>query len=81
MRIGVTYENGEIFQHFGHTETFKLYDVENRQIKNTQVVDTNGQGHSALASFLTNAGESRWGYPGRQSQRSMRLPGINLRIA
>ena len=56
MRIGVTYENGEIFQHFGHTETFKLYDVENRQIKNTQVVDTNGQGHGALASFLTNAG-------------------------
>ena len=56
MRIGVTYENGEIFQHFGHTETFKLYDVENGQIKNTQVVDTNGQGHGALASFLTNAG-------------------------
>ena len=55
MRIGVTYENGEIFQHFGHTETFKLYDVENGQIKNTQVVDTNGQGHGALASFLTNA--------------------------
>lgn len=56
MRIGVTYENGEIFQHFGHTEQFKLYDVENGEIKNTQVVDTNGQGHGALASFLTNAG-------------------------
>ena len=55
MKIAVTYENGEIFQHFGHTETFKLYDVENGQIKNTQVVDTNGQGHGALASFLTNA--------------------------
>lgn len=56
MRIGVTYENGEIFQHFGHTEQFKLYDVENGQIKQTQVVDTNGQGHGALAAFLTNAG-------------------------
>ena len=56
MRIGVTYENGEIFQHFGHTEQFKLYDVENGQIKQTQIVDTNGQGHGALASFLTNAG-------------------------
>ena len=44
MRIGVTYENGEIFQHFGHTEQFKLYDVENGEIKQTQVVDTNGQG-------------------------------------
>ena len=56
MRIGVTYENGEIFQHFGHTEQFKLYDIENGKIKQTQVVDTNGQGHGALASFLTNAG-------------------------
>ena len=56
MRIGVTYENGEIFQHFGHTEQFKLYDVENGEVKQTQVVDTNGQGHGALSSFLTNAG-------------------------
>lgn len=55
MRIGVTYENGQVFQHFGHTEQFKLYDVENGEIKNTQVVDTNGQGHGALASFLTDA--------------------------
>ena len=56
MRIGVTYENGEIFQHFGHTEQFKLYDIENGEIKQTQVVDTNGQGHGALSAFLTNAG-------------------------
>ena len=56
MRIGVTYENGEIFQHFGHTEQFKLYDVENGELKQTQIVDTNGQGHGALAAFLTNAG-------------------------
>ena len=56
MRIGVTYKNGEIFQHFGHTEQFKLYDVENGEIKQTQIVDTNGQGHGALSSFLTNAG-------------------------
>ena len=56
MRVAVTYENGQIFQHFGHTEQFKLYDVENGEIKQTQVVDTNGQGHGALASFLTNAG-------------------------
>ena len=56
MRVGVTYENGQIFQHFGHTEQFKLYDVENGAIKNTQVVGTNGQGHGALSSFLKNAG-------------------------
>ena len=55
MRIAVTYENGEIFQHFGHTEQFKLYDVENGEIKQTQIIDTNGQGHGALASFLVQA--------------------------
>ncbi len=52
MRIAVTYENGEIFQHFGHTEQFKLYDIEDGKIINEQVVDTNGSGHGALAGFL-----------------------------
>lgn len=55
MRIAVTYEDGNIFQHFGHSEQFKLYDVEEGKIVNTQVVDTNGQGHGALAGFLTGA--------------------------
>ena len=52
MRVAVTYENGEIFQHFGHTEQFKIYDVEDGKITKEQVVDTNGSGHGALAGFL-----------------------------
>lgn len=52
MRIAVTYEDGEIFQHFGHTEQFKIYDVENNEIKNETVIDTNGSGHGALAGVL-----------------------------
>ena len=52
MRIAVTYENGEVFQHFGHTEQFKLFDVEGGKIVNEQVVNTNGSGHGALAGFL-----------------------------
>ena len=52
MRIAVTYENGQIFQHFGHTEQFKVYDVEDGKVVATSVVDTNGQGHGALAGFL-----------------------------
>ena len=52
MRIAVTYENEEIFQHFGHTEQFMLYDVEEGKIVNEQIVDTNGSGHGALAGFL-----------------------------
>ncbi len=52
MRIAVTYENGEIFQHFGHTRQFKVYDVEDGKVVKEQIVDTNGQGHGALAGFL-----------------------------
>ena len=52
MRVAVTYENGEIFQHFGHTEQFKIYDVENGKIISSEVVDTNGSGHGALAGLL-----------------------------
>ena len=55
MRIAVTYENGNVFQHFGHTEQFKLYDVENGQIVSSRIVDTNGSGHGALAGFLKAA--------------------------
>ena len=54
MRIAVTYENEQIFQHFGHTEQFKIYDVENGAVIRTTIVDTNGQGHGALASVLKN---------------------------
>ena len=53
MKIAVTYENGQIFQHFGHTEQFKVYDVEDGKITASRVVDTNGSGHGALAGFLT----------------------------
>ena len=55
MRIAVTYENGDIFQHFGHTEQFKLYDVDEGKIINEQIVDTTGSGHGALAGFLQAA--------------------------
>lgn len=53
MRIAVTYENGEIFQHFGHTEQFKIYDVEDGKIISSEVVDAGGSGHGALAGVLS----------------------------
>ncbi|MDD5944942.1 MAG: DUF134 domain-containing protein [Clostridia bacterium] len=56
MKIAVTYENGEIFQHFGHTEQFKIYTVEDKEVKSSEVVDTNGSGHGALAQFLCDKG-------------------------
>ena len=55
MRIAVTYEDGKIFQHFGHTQQFKVYDVQDGKIIASEVVDTNGSGHGALAGVLTAA--------------------------
>ena len=52
MRIAVTYENGNVFQHFGHTAYFKLYDVENGAVTAAQVIGTDGSGHGALAGLL-----------------------------
>ena len=52
MRIAVTYENGQIFQHFGHCGSFKLYEVSDGCVTGTQVLDAAGSGHGALAGFL-----------------------------
>ena len=56
MKIAVTYEGGLIFQHFGHTAQFKLYEIESDKVVSSQVVDTNGHGHGALAGFLKDQG-------------------------
>jgi len=56
MKIAVTYEDGMVFQHFGHTEKFKLYDVADGEIVSSEVIDTAGSGHEALAAFLTERG-------------------------
>lgn len=56
MKIAVTYENGQVFQHFGHTEQFKLYEVADGAVTASSVADTNGSGHGALADFLRQRG-------------------------
>ncbi len=57
MKIAVTYgEDGLIFQHFGHTERFKVYTVEDGRPVSAEVIDTAGAGHEALAVFLKNQG-------------------------
>lgn len=52
MRIAITYDEGQIFQHFGRTSHFKLFDVDHQVVKSSEVVDTAGHGHGALADFL-----------------------------
>jgi predicted Fe-Mo cluster-binding NifX family protein len=80
MRVAVTYENGQIFQHFGHCAQFALYDIENGEIVSSQVVDTNGAGHGALAGFLKNAGADVLicGGIGGGAQMAMAEAGIKL---
>lgn len=56
MKIAVTYENGNVYGHFGHTEQFKIYDIVDGTLADAQVVPTNGSGHGALAGFLTDHG-------------------------
>lgn len=52
MIIAVTYENGMVFQHFGHTKQFKLYEITDGAVTSFKVVDSNSAGHGALATFL-----------------------------
>lgn len=56
MKIAVTYENGKVFQHFGHTEQFKVYEVEDGKVVSSEVIGSDGAGHSALAALLSGEG-------------------------
>lgn len=80
MRIAVTYDNGQIFQHFGRTSEFKVYDVEDGKILSSQVVGTNGSGHGALAGVLTalNAEVLICGGIGGGAQMALAAAGIKL---
>lgn len=56
MKIAVTYDKGNVFQHFGHTEVFKIYETEGGEILSSELMDTNGTGHEALAGLLKESG-------------------------
>jgi len=56
MKIAVTYDNGKVWQHFGKTESFKLYEAEDGRIVSSEVVSTGGAAHGALADFLAGKG-------------------------
>ena len=54
MKIAVTYNEGEVFQHFGHSKQFKIYEIEENKIINTSILDTNGTGHGVICDLLKN---------------------------
>ena len=80
MKIAVTYENGQVFQHFGHTQQFKIYEVAGDKITGTEVIDTNGNGHGALAGFLMQRGVDTLicGGIGGGAQMALAAAGIKL---
>ena len=80
MRIAVTYEKGQVFQHFGHTERFKVYDVENGKVFLATVVNTDGSGHGALADVLKkiNVDTLICGGIGSGARRALEEAGIKL---
>ncbi len=80
MKIAVPYENGLVFQHFGHTSQFKLYDVEDNRIVSEAVVSTQGSGHGALAGFLAGKGVGALicGGIGGGAQTALAQAGIRL---
>ena len=80
MRIAATYENGEIFGHFGHTPQFKVYVIEDGAVASERVVDTNGTGHGALATMLMALGADVLicGGIGGGAQQALARAGIKL---
>lgn len=80
MRIAVTYENGEIFQHFGHSSQFKIYTEDNGKIIASEVIDTNGSGHSALAGLLSALGVNALICGGIGGGAQMALAGAGISV-
>lgn len=80
MKIAVTYEDGQIFQHFGHTKQFKIYDTDGAKILSEEIMSTNGSGHGALASLLrgSNVDALICGGIGGGAQNALADAGIKL---
>ncbi len=80
MKIAVTYENGNVFQHFGRTEQFKIYDITDGKVTSAQVAGTDGNGHGALAGMLVewNVDTLICGGIGAGAQAALAQSGIRL---
>ncbi len=80
MKIAVTYENGQVFQHFGHTAQFKLYRIAGGSVADQVIVDTSGSGHGALAGFLREQGVDTLicGGSGEGARQALKQAGIRL---
>ena len=80
MRVAVTYDKGNVFGHFGRTEEFKVYDIEDGKVVDSQILGTNGEGCGALAGILNVAKVDTLicGGIGGGAQRALEEAGIKL---
>ena len=80
MKIAVTYDNGEVFQHFGHTENFKVYEVEDGKVVSSEIIASNCSGHDALAGCVAGEGIAvvLCGGIGEGAQNALSEAGIKL---
>ena len=80
MKIAVTYDNGQVYQHFGHCAQFKLYEVEDGKVTGTKILDAAGSGHSLLAGFLMMNGVDDVICGGIGGGAQIALRGFGIRI-
>ncbi|MCM1304677.1 MAG: NifB/NifX family molybdenum-iron cluster-binding protein [Butyrivibrio sp.] len=80
MKIAVTYENGNVFPHFGHTEYFKVYEIADGKVVDSRVVSAGGSGHGALAVLLSGMGVDTLicGGIGAGAQMALKEAGVQL---
>ena len=46
MKIAVPYENGQVFENFGHSAQFKIQDTETGKILSSEIVSINATNHN-----------------------------------
>lgn len=56
MKIAVSYKDGEVFQHFGHSEQFKIYETDHNQILDSEIIEIEGHGHTVVCNALKEKG-------------------------
>lgn len=56
MKIAIPYEAGQVFQHFGHSAAFMIYEAETGKVTGSALLPANGSGHGALAGLLAANG-------------------------
>ena len=80
MKIAVTYDNGQVYQHFGHCAQFKLYEIEAGKVVSSKIIDAAGSGHSLLAGFLMMNGVDDLICGGIGGGAQMALRGFGIKI-